>query len=216
MLLPHREPPCLSLYPTHRQHPDNQQVPIRFKNLVRALDESLWPKFPAREARPLLAPFDALAADRGFWNHTLDGLAVLAAPGIFKVYRLQRPVAALAVVADSFHTKPLLRIRQSADRYQVLALDRRTAQLLRATAMPSMRSSFAAGVPRTIADALGDEVAGRFDAATGARTPHDLEHPEVDDLLDDIGEHVLRAGGEVVVVPAERMPTRTGLAAIYE
>jgi uncharacterized integral membrane protein len=36
------DPPCLSLFqPTHRDHPDNQQDPIRFKNLVKALEESL-------------------------------------------------------------------------------------------------------------------------------------------------------------------------------
>jgi hypothetical protein len=37
----------------------------------------------------------------------------------------------------------------------------------------------------------------------------------VDDLLDDIGELVLRRGGEVVVVPHERMPADTGLAATF-
>ena len=30
---------CLSLYqPTHRRHPDNQQDPIRFRHLVKALE----------------------------------------------------------------------------------------------------------------------------------------------------------------------------------
>ena len=38
---------------------------------------------------------------------------------------LQQPVAELAVVADSFHTKPLRQWLQSAARYQVLrALER--------------------------------------------------------------------------------------------
>jgi hypothetical protein len=37
----------------------------------------------------------------------------------------------------------------------------------------------------------------------------------VDDLLDDLGERALKAGGEVVVVPVERMPTQTCIAAIY-
>ena len=34
-------------------------------------------------------------------------------------------------------------------------------------------------------------------------------------MLDDLGERVLRSGGEVVIVPADRMPTRSGLAATY-
>jgi hypothetical protein len=59
------------------------------------------------------------------------------------------------------------------------------------------------------------QVPGRIDATTGQMKFEELAHPEVDDLLDDLGELVLKMGGEVVVVPAERMPTSTGLAAIY-
>ena len=36
-----------------------------------------------------------------------------------------------------------------------------------------------------------------------------------EDLLDDVAETVLRNGGEVVVVPAESMPSATGLAATH-
>ncbi len=43
----------------------------------------------------------------------------------------------------------------------------------------------------------------------------DLADPEVDDLLDDLGEIVLRMKGEVIVLPAERMPSESGVAAIY-
>ena len=39
VLLTRHEPPCLSLYqPTHRAHPEKQQDPIRFRNLVRRLE----------------------------------------------------------------------------------------------------------------------------------------------------------------------------------
>jgi hypothetical protein len=58
-------------------------------------------------------------------------------------------------------------------------------------------------------------VPGRFDSQTGAIELAPLDNPGVDDLLDDVGEQVLKTGGEVVIVPAERMPTDTGLAAIY-
>jgi hypothetical protein len=46
------EPPCLSLYePTHRHHPDNQQDPIRFRNLVKTMEESLRQKYSTRDIR---------------------------------------------------------------------------------------------------------------------------------------------------------------------
>jgi hypothetical protein len=56
---------------------------------------------------------------------------------------------------------------------------------------------------------------GRIDYASGRIEPDDLAHPEVDDVLDDLGELVLQKGGQMLVVPAERMPTQTGIAAIY-
>ena len=369
-LLDAHEPPCLSLYqPTHRHHPDNQQDPIRFRNLVKGMEESLRQKYPKGELHPLLEPFQALADDHDFWNHTLDGLAVLGAPGMSRVYRLQRPVPELVVVADTFHIKPLMRILQSADRYHVLGLSRGEIKLFEGNRDTLDQIELAQGVPRTITEALGEEltephhtvasygmgvggpamhhghgarkdeidrdaerffraidrailehhsrpsglplllaalpehhslfrqvshnpflmaasleihpdalpidalrdrawravepqylarlaglveafgearskgrgtdeltqvaeaamagrvatllieaerqVPGRVDAATGRIALDDLAHPEVDDLLDDLGELVLKMGGQIVVVPAERMPTPTGLAAIY-
>ena len=59
------------------------------------------------------------------------------------------------------------------------------------------------------------EVPGRVDAATGAIQADDLEHPKVDDVLDDLAALVLKHGGKVVVIPSARMPSDTGVAAIY-
>ncbi len=371
-LLDEVEAPCLSLYqPTHRHHPDNQQDPIRFGNLLKTLEESLLQQVSKDEARSLLEPFRTLEDDRDFWNHALDGLAVLGAKGTFRVYRLQRPVAELAVVADSFHTKPLIRILQSADRYHVLGLSRQEAKLYEGNRDALDEIELHEDVPRTLTDALGDEltephltvasyggkgasqgsmhhghggkseeldidaerffrvidkgvlehhsqpsglplilaalpehhhlfhevsrnpslveesidvnpdalasidelrerawkvmeprylarlaalvedfgtaranglgdddleavakavvggrvatlliearreISGHVDAATGDVAFGDLEHPEVDDVLDDLGTMALKMGGDVVVVPTERMPTKTGIAAIY-
>src|SRR5262249_7178271 len=58
-------------------------------------------------------------------------------------------------------------------------------------------------------------VPGRLDPATGRVESDDLAHPGVDDLLDALAELVLNKGGEVVVVPSDRMPTDSGLAAVY-
>lgn len=59
------------------------------------------------------------------------------------------------------------------------------------------------------------EVPGRIDAATGQIEFDNLANPGVDDVLDDLGALVLKKGGYIVIVPAERMPTETGIAAIY-
>lgn len=178
-------PPCLSLYqPTHRHHPDNRQDPIRFRNLVRVLEASLRQKYAVRETRALLAPFAALGDDAPFWSHTLDGLAVLGAADRFSVLRLQRPVAELAIVADSFHTKPLLRIAQSADRYQILGLGRHTARLFEGSRDVLDEIEPAPGVPRHFTDVVGEAVGGVdrrkrvYGAGPGGTTRHGTDQQE--------------------------------------
>lgn len=365
------QPPCISLYqPTHRQHPENQQDPIRYRNLLGEMETSLREKYPTREVRAMLEKFQALARDNVFWNHRTDGLAILSSPEMFEIFELQRPVRELVVVADSFHTKPLLRIVQSADRYQILCLTRSEASLYEGN-RDSLEPVELTNVPSTMAETRGDErspstqmvgsygartggggmaihhehgslvdlvesdivrffravdrgilehhsrpsglplllaalpesqdsfrqishnpflmvdgiarnpealsldqlrslawetvepfylarlqtlkenfltarsrqagsadlsdiakaavagrvgsllveadreIPGRLDRTTGAIHFAPLESPEVDDLIDDVMEVVLRMGGEAVVVPAERMPTDTGLAATF-
>jgi peptide subunit release factor 1 (eRF1) len=50
---------------------------------------------------------------------------------------------------------------------------------------------------------------------TGNTQNKDLQNPKVDDLLDDMGELVTKMGGQVMVVPSDKMPSDTGLAAIF-
>ena len=158
-LLEAHEPPCLSLYqPTHRSHPDNRQDPIRFRNLVKSLEESLRRSSTEQQTRRLLEPFRALADDEDFWDRTLDGLAVLGARDVFRVYRLQRPVPERAIVADSFHTKPLLRILQSASRFHVLGLNRQKVKLFEGDRDALDEIELARGVPRTMTEALGGDL----------------------------------------------------------
>jgi hypothetical protein len=158
-LLEKADPPCISLYqPTHRHYPDNQQDPIRFRNLVREVEESLLKKYPQAETDALLQPFAGLAEDRDFWHHAQDGLAVLAANDLFRVYRIQRTVPEFAVVADTFHRKPLFRILQSADRYHVLALTRNEAKLFEGNRDALDEVDLPESFPRTLTQALGSEL----------------------------------------------------------
>lgn len=154
-----QQPPCLSLFqPTHRRHPENQTDRIRFRNLVKALERSMKMKYSAEQARPLLKPFEDLEHDDEFWNHALDGLAVFSAPGVFEVVRFQQQVSELAVMADTFHTKPLRRFLQAADRFQVLALSREKIRLLEGNRAVLDEASLARGVPRTMTEALGNQL----------------------------------------------------------
>lgn len=155
----HTEPPCISLYqPTHRRHPENQQDPLRFRNLLKELEASLRQNYPTAEIRQLMEPFEALAHDSEFWDHTLGGLAVLSGPNFFQVLHLPQSVAALVVVADSFHTKPLRRFLQSVDRYQVLGLSLDKVRFFEGNQHELEELDLSAEVPRTMADALGRDL----------------------------------------------------------
>ena len=156
LLLSDHQAPCLSLYQrTHRSLPHRDEGPIRFRNLVRELESSVRRTHPQAEVRRLMKPFAGLARDHDFWNHTLEGLAVLASPDSFLVYRLPRPVRDLVVVADSFHLKPLWRLLQSVERYQVLAVTLEGVRLFEGDRDRLGEVELAAEVPRTFDDTRG-------------------------------------------------------------
>lgn len=129
-LLDPPEPPCLSLYmPTHRRVPETAVDLPAYTHLVEALELSLSAARSRGDIERLLRPLRMLAADRAFWRHTRDGLAVLAAAGRARVFLLQRPVQPLAMVAARFHTLPLVRAVTALDRCDVLALTSRSARV---------------------------------------------------------------------------------------
>ena len=335
------------------------------------MEESLAASVADDAVKALMAPLQALAADTDFWNHTADGIAVFSAADFFQVMPLHRPTPSLAIVADSFHVKPLLRIVQSADRFHVLAISRQNVRLFEGNRDRLDETELHSEVPRTATDVMGDDlpepvnrvrsvpgmgagvsaelrhghgakeevvdqqterffravdrdiaryhtapsglplvlaglpenqalfrsvsqndrlietgidgnpdafsaddmriqtwkvmepiyierlmgfvdqfhaarnvqrasadlsdvaasavagrvkvllveaerqIPGQMDQKTGGVQLHDTDQSVGDDLLDDIAERVLRAGGEVVMVPAERMPVDSGLAAIF-
>lgn len=151
--------PHLSLYqPTHRNHPDAREDPIRFKNLVRQLEASLAEVVPSSQINEWLAPFRELQDDGPFWGHNLDGLAVFAEEGRARVYRLRHAPPERAVVTGGYHVKPLLRSLQAADRFLVLALDRERVRLFEGDRHGLDEMPLHQDVPATITDALGEEL----------------------------------------------------------
>jgi hypothetical protein len=175
-LLDKHGPPCISLYQyTHRHHPDSLQDPIRYRNLLRRMESSLEQKYHGRAVRPLLRMFQPLTDDREFWNHRTDGLALLAAPDLFEMFELQRPVQENLIVADTFYLKPLLRISQSADRFQVLCLTRDRAQLYEGN-RDALDPVDLVDTPATITDALGSELTDQHRSVRSAQGQTPIYH----------------------------------------
>lgn len=152
-------PPCVSIYlPMQRRFPDLQQNEVRFRNLVKAVgDSERRPDIPI-PGEVVLTPLRAMQDDRRLWSHPPEGLAVFAADGFFRLFRLPRAVPERVVVANRFHVQPLLRMVQSADRYQVLDLNRERIRLLEGNRDALDEIDLARDVPATIEEALGEQL----------------------------------------------------------
>ena len=158
-LLSADQAPCLSLYMTmHQKHPENLQDIILFKNLVSQMEESLLQKYSVNKVQEYLEPLEALVNDNNIWNYAKNGLAVFSAKGMFKVVVLHKSVEELAMVADSFHTKPLRQYLQSVDHFHLLALTLHDIRLFEGNRHSLSEVELTADTPKTITEALGDEL----------------------------------------------------------
>jgi len=157
-LLAVHELPCISLYqPTHRQHPGRAEDLIRFRNLLTEMERSLRRKYPRCDMQKPLSRLREYERDPVFWNHQYDGLAMFVAPDVFRVLRVLRPVPQLVVVSNTFHLKPLLRIIQSADRFQVLCVSQKRVSLYEGNRY-GLAEIELQNVPRSLVEALGEQV----------------------------------------------------------
>ncbi|HSQ58934.1 MAG TPA: hypothetical protein VLT84_00640 [Acidobacteriota bacterium] len=165
-------PPCISIYlPTHRKHPDWKQDPVRFRSLLSEA-ESLLGTGGVRDPKGVTEPLRALL-DQPYWEHALDGLAVFLSGGSMIGFRLPMPVPERVVVADTYHTKPLLRFLHANRRYFVLSVSQNDVTLYEGSSFGAGAVDLA-GVPTSLRDALGapihDRVMTVYGGGGGAST----------------------------------------------
>lgn len=172
-LLQERSAPCVSIYlPTSPSYPDSKQNSIRYEHLLDEAERKLRHLATTAERNELLTKFRDLMADDTFWTHRSEGLAVLGSPATFEVFDLQHPVLERAVVAESFHLTPLVRIAQSADQFHVLALQRENVLLLQGD-RHHLEAIEPDGVPLTARQALINEAppASAEEASDNTKNP---------------------------------------------
>ncbi len=124
----------ISLYmPTHHAGRDQQQGPIRLKNLMNEAKKKLL-EFGVRrpEVDEMIRPAEEILLDRDFWQHQGDGLAAfLADDGFSKFHRLPADFDELAMVSNSFYIKPLLPLINGNSDFYILALSLNKVRLFR-------------------------------------------------------------------------------------
>lgn len=130
-------------------------------------------------------------------------------PGGIKMHPDSLPIGALRASAWEI-VEPLYHARLTA-----LADDFAAAKSkgLGLDELHEIAGAAAAGRIATLLIEADRGIAGRLDAETGKLQVTAASQPGTDDLLDDLGEMVSGKGGDVVVLPSELMPVKTGAAA---
>ena len=150
--------PFISIYlPTHREKPDSMQDATRLKNLIKEVEKTLKEEYKDANSEAILKPIKEIEGDNLFWNQSKEGLAILANEDKCIVYRLPQTVDELAVVADSFHIKPLIRVYQSADRYNILTLNRTSFKLYQGDRYGFEEVKIDESIPTSLEDVLGTD-----------------------------------------------------------
>jgi hypothetical protein len=205
--------PRLSLYlNTHRTQPERRDDPVRYRALVRRLTESLEAAYDAATVESLIAPFKELSNDETFWNARKEGMAVFCAPGFFSAQHLDRPVPDLAIVADSFHVKPLLRIVQTLERYHVLAITRERVRVFVGDRDGLELLDLGPEVPLTIDEVLGaDHTERHFTTSNSGGTPRTIAHSTTRDEVELDTERFFRAIDRIIT---EHVSRNSGLPMI--
>lgn len=126
---------CISLFmPTHRAGREAEQDPIRFKNLLREVEERLSAKgLRTPEVQEILKEPLRLLQDSSFWRRQSDGLALFFSRDVSHFFRLPIQFTELAVITDRFHVKPLLPLLTSDGTFHILAISQNKIRLLEGT-----------------------------------------------------------------------------------
>jgi len=190
----------------HHSHGGRKdEMDIDTERFFRAIDRAIADKHSRPTGLPLMLA--ALPEHHGTF-HQVSHNALLLPEGIkidpaaLSLDQLRE--RAWQIMEPHYHT----RLGTLADEFAVaksteLGLDN----------LDAIAAAAAAGRVGPLLVEAGRQIAGRLDIETGQLELDTLDHPEADDLLDDLSELVRSKGGKVAVIPAERMPTETGAAA---
>ncbi|MFH5882252.1 hypothetical protein [Liberiplasma polymorphum] len=192
-----KEGPFVSIYQnTHKSATDVQQDMIAFKNHLRTVEESLRKKYDEKLINTLLEPLRKLKDNKTFWHSNKSAVAIFAMVNDYVIFRLNKEVNEKVIVADSFHTKPLIRHFQTRGTFDVLALDREMFALYTCTQDVCHKVDFEQDTPISKEDVLGtlDDESYLSHASYNGATSHAMYHGHDDskDVIEKDTERYFR------------------------
>ena len=146
---------CISIYmPAHRVGYEQQQDPLRLKNLLDETEKHLIEGgMRSPDARAMLEVARELLLDRDFWQHQSNGLAVFIDSNETRTYRLPINFNELVYTGKQFHIKPLLPMLTGDGQFFVLAISQNSVRLLQGTRY-TIETIDLGNIPTSMAEAL--------------------------------------------------------------
>ncbi|PKK87121.1 MAG: hypothetical protein CVV63_02125, partial [Tenericutes bacterium HGW-Tenericutes-8] len=155
--------PCISIYmPTSRVSVNIKQDMLVFKNLVKEVRSSLERKYANRDIKNMMSQLENLAIDQEFWAYALDGLAVFASLEDMLIYRIETTVEPIAIVASSFHLKPLTQYYQVEETFTILALDAESFSVYEGNQLEIKSIELPKDAKTTLSSVLGTQKTNSF------------------------------------------------------
>ena len=146
--------PSVSVYlPVESSPPERRQNPVRYRNLVKAVEARLRNDYPQDATHFVDTLRELDTAD--FWGRPGKGLAVFLSQDMFEVHRIPFELPELVVVADTFHTRPLLKYVATEARYHVLAVSQDHVSLFNGW-REFLTQVDAPGLPQHMKDVVGE------------------------------------------------------------
>lgn len=213
--------------PTAHAGAEVRENPIRAKALIKEAEAGLRANGATEEeATRILAPLVALLEDTGYWQYLADGLALFAADGFWRAYRLTIDFPEVTHVSDRFAVLPVVSAAMHQDDFLLLALSQNRVRLFEAT-FATARELDPGGIPASLEDVSGETTPPphqqqRYGAGGGGGMVHSHgTGAEVGDVqLDKFLRQVAQGLGEklqpndhrpvVVASVAEYLPTLRG------
>lgn len=172
--------PCVTILSPMSPMPDELEANrIQFKALMEQAEEALGHSDASPAAvRDIAAALETIADEQMLFRGGAKTLAVFVKPGFVHVHRLLHTTPPAAVLAETFHIKPLIRHAQAMRRYRVLCISRHDVALFEGSGPVLSRVELHDDVPTSMAEAIGgpDQV---------AQTKREARQPEDSDQKDD-------------------------------
>jgi hypothetical protein len=148
--------------PTHRVIHDQAKDLIVYQQLLKQAEASLNKLESTPGIKDLLQTLHQLKDHQPIWNHQLDGLAIFASDQEMIMYQTRTTFTPFAVVADSFHLKPLYAYFQHQEMFHFLALEADRFAMYEGNVHVIHSLPLPEGTKMTLKEVLGSQVTENY------------------------------------------------------